>query len=186
MLLSEEGYDQLSLRKIARRVGIHLKTLQHYFPTKENLIQSTLEHTYTIYTEATEKLSSRTTNAAELFKKYIRYLIKDDKNRQTAGFFLQLWARAHVDEATNNTMMSMYDNHTDNLLRLMEPLNPQMDHKMRRQRAVMIAALIEGMMLFIGYGKKRHRGIGNIETELVKLCFRLATDIESTKPLESN
>jgi len=26
---------------------------------------------------------------------------------------------------------------------------------MRKQRAVMIAALIEGMMLFLGYGKKR-------------------------------
>ena len=36
LLLSEQGYDKLSLRKIAAITGIHLKTLQHYFPTKES------------------------------------------------------------------------------------------------------------------------------------------------------
>ena len=40
----------------------------------------------------------------------------------------------------------------------------------------MIGALIEGMMLYIGYGKKRPAGVGNIEAELMRWCKKLACD----------
>ena len=60
---------------------------------------------------------------------------------------------AHVDENTNNIMEQIYQAHTDNIENLIKAINPDMGNHMRKQRAVMIAALIEGMMLFLGYGK---------------------------------
>ena len=99
ILLSEEGYDQLSLRKISAKVGIHLKTLQHYFPSKEKLIHSTLEYTSSLYTQASLRLDE-SNDPSKRFEEYLRFLINDDKNKQSAGFFYQLWARAHVDTVT--------------------------------------------------------------------------------------
>ena len=87
ILLSEQGYDQFSLRKVAAAVGIHLKTLQNYFPSKESLIQSTLEYTSAIYIQASEDLPA-TADPVKRFEKYIRFLLDDDKDRQSAGFFL--------------------------------------------------------------------------------------------------
>ena len=176
VLLSEEGYEQFSLRKVARRTGIHLKTLQHYFPSKEILIQSTLQYTDSLYTLTTEQISAQSGDARDHFESYIRYLIDDDKNQQTAGFFYQLWARAHVDPETNRTMMRMYRSHTQNIEALMEPMNLAMNEQLRKQRALMIVAMIEGMMLFVGYGKERPMGVGAIEDELVSTCVKLVLD----------
>ena len=104
LLLSEQGYDKLSLRKIAAITGIHLKTLQHYFPTKEILIKATLEYVQSLYEKKIQEISSHSTDAEKNFKNYINYLVEDIKTIETAGFFYQLWAMAHVDKNTNNIM----------------------------------------------------------------------------------
>lgn len=49
-----------------------------------------------------------------------------------------------------------------------------MDKLLNKQRAVMIAAMFEGMMLFVGYGKPRPPGVGDIEEEVVAACLNLA------------
>ena len=175
VLLSEQGYDQLSLRKVAAAAGIHLKTLQNYFPSKEFLIQSTLEYTSSIYIEASQELST-TADPVKRFEKYIRFLLNDDKDRQSAGFFYQLWARAHVDAATNETMHEMYRKYTVTIENLVAELNPGLTQSKRRQRAVMIGALIEGMMLYVGYGKQRPEGVGNIEAEIMQWCKKIASE----------
>jgi len=179
VLLSEKGYDKFSLRKIAVATGIHLKTLQHYFPTKEILIKSTLEYVISLYDKKVQEISTHSSDPEKNFKNYIKYLIDDTKNIQTAGFFYQLWAMSHVDEKTNNIMNKMYLDHTNNIENLIETLNPDMGNHMRKQRAVMIAALIEGMMLFVGYGKKRPKNTAHIEKEIVALCTNLAVSNDS-------
>jgi AcrR family transcriptional regulator len=179
VLLSEKGYDKLSLRKIAAITGIHLKTLQHYFPTKEILIKSTLEYVISLYDKKVQEISTHSSDPEKNFKNYIKYLIEDTKNIQTAGFFYQLWAMSHVDEKTNNIMNKMYLDHTNNIENLIEALNPDMGNHMRKQRAVMISALIEGMMLFVGYGKKRSQNTAHIEKEIVALCTNLAVSNDS-------
>jgi len=179
ILLSEKGYDKLSLRKIAAITGIHLKTLQHYFPTKEILIKSTLEYVISLYDKKVQEISTHSSDPEKNFKNYIKYLIEDTKNIQTAGFFYQLWAMSYVDEKTNNIMNKMYLDHTNNIENLIETLNPDMGNHMRKHRAVMIAALIEGMMLFVGYGKKRPKNTAHIEKEIVALCTNLAVSNDS-------
>ena len=179
VLLSEKGYDKLSLRKIAAITGIHLKTLQHYFPTKEILIKSTLEYVISLYDKKVQEISTHSSDPEKNFKNYVKYLIEDTKNIQTAGFFYQLWAMSYVDEKTNNIMNKMYLDHTNNIENLIETLNPDMGNHMRKHRAVMIAALIEGMMLFVGYGKKRPKNTAHIEKEIVALCTNLAVSNDS-------
>lgn len=179
VMLSEQGYDKLSLRKIAAITGIHLKTLQHYFPTKEILIKSTLEYVLSLYDKKVQEITTHSSDPEKNFKNYIKYLIEDTKNIQTAGFFYQLWAMSHVDEKTNNIMDKMYLDHTNNIENLIEILNPDMGNHMRKHRAVMIAALIEGMMLFVGYGKKRPKNTAHIEKEIVALCTNLAVSNDS-------
>ena len=179
ILLSEKGYDKLSLRKIAVITGIHLKTLQHYFPTKEILIKSTLEYVISLYDKKVQEISTHSSDPEKNFKNYVKYLIEDTKNIQTAGFFYQLWAMSYVDEKTNNIMNKMYLDHTNNIENLIETLNPDMGNHMRKHRAVMIAALIEGMMLFVGYGKKRPKNTAHIEKEIVALCTNLAVSNDS-------
>lgn len=43
-LIAEKGFEGLRTREVADRVGINSATLHYYFPTKEALIQSVVEH----------------------------------------------------------------------------------------------------------------------------------------------
>lgn len=176
ILFSEEGYDQLSLRKVASKVGIHLKTLQHYFPTKESMVQPMLEYTNSIYRQTFESLRLSTDDAASHLEKVIDFLLRDEKDKQTAGFFYQFWARAHVDDHANQLMQRMYHYQCQNMANLMEPLNPDMDPTTRKERAAMLVAMIEGMMLLCGHGKVRPPNTKALEKEIIKLSLKLATE----------
>ena len=45
-LIGNEGADALTMRKVARLVGIRLSSLNHYFPTKSDLIEGCLDAYY--------------------------------------------------------------------------------------------------------------------------------------------
>lgn len=174
-LIADEGFESFSLRKVASNADIHLKTLQYYFPARETLITATLESTYALYRGAVEEICREEASDLARFESYIRYLLKDHGNKHTAGFFYHLWARAHTDPATNEMMDRMYENHNQTLEALIRPLVPGLKPDQHQRRATMIAALVEGMMLFIGYGKRRKEGTENIEDDVIAECTHLAT-----------
>jgi AcrR family transcriptional regulator len=43
-LLATKGFEGLRMRDVATHVGINSATIHHYFPTKQNLIESVAEH----------------------------------------------------------------------------------------------------------------------------------------------
>lgn len=43
--LTDDGYANFTLRNVAKRAHIHLKTLQYYFETKDRLLDATLDYT---------------------------------------------------------------------------------------------------------------------------------------------
>ena len=47
--LIEDGYPDFTLRRIAKKAHIHLKTLQHYFATKRELLLETVNYTLDTY-----------------------------------------------------------------------------------------------------------------------------------------
>ena len=42
-LLADKGNDKFTLRNVAQECGIHLKTLQYYFPSKRELLNEVLD-----------------------------------------------------------------------------------------------------------------------------------------------
>src|SRR5690606_1144595 len=105
----------------------------------------------------------------------IEYLINDLRRPQTTGFFLEFWSRAFRDPYVNELMLRAYRHHRDKLRLAMAPLNPSLPGRIAEQRAVIVAALIEGMQLFIGAGKPADPALEGIEQEIKKLIVRLAS-----------
>jgi AcrR family transcriptional regulator len=48
-ILATEGYAGLSMRCVAQRVGVSLSNVQHYYPSRDALIEALLEQTFTDY-----------------------------------------------------------------------------------------------------------------------------------------
>lgn len=175
-ILAGEGYAKFSLRSVAAASGIELGNLQYYFRTKQDLLRAVLEHATRRYEEEYEKLLSRKSHApGRRLQTVVEYLLEDLRDAESAGFFYQLWARAYHDPFVAKMMEGIYDRHRDNLAALMKPLDETMDEVTRRRRATILAALIEGLMLFIGYGKRRDRALAGLEREVLALAVRLAS-----------
>lgn len=69
--IADLGFMNASLAQIAKRAGISKSVIGYYFPTKDDLVRSVVDHFYmTGHTEMMKSLESATT-ATELLRRYI-------------------------------------------------------------------------------------------------------------------
>ena len=176
-VLASEGYAEFTLRRIAREVKIRLSTLQHYFPSKDDLFRAMVEATVADYDatyvrQATEWGATPRARLAGM----INYLLGDLRNPDTAGFFMEFWARALRDPVAADLMRRAYRHHRDRVRIAMAPLNPSLPGRTAEHRAIMVAALIEGMTLFIGGDRPGDAGLEGIEAEIERWVIRMARE----------
>jgi len=58
-LFAEKGYERVSLRQVAREVGLTPATLYHYFPSKEALLETLAEQIAQRFEEATAGIADQ-------------------------------------------------------------------------------------------------------------------------------
>ncbi len=178
-VLIEDGYTQFSLRNIAGRAGIHLSNLQYYFPGKDELIHGLMEFIADEYVQTYETLFRALPDGSEQrLNAAIEYLLTDIRNSKTRRFFIQLWALLESSDAHSGILLNeMYAMHINTLYSLISEVNPHLSPGILQQRATMVAALIEGMMLMIDDAdEKLQAGESAIENEMKKQILRIAMD----------
>ncbi len=152
-ILADKGYSNFSMRSVAAAAGLHLKTVQYYFPTKRQLLTAALSYTldeyyFERYSEVSrEKVA---TGPRERFLIVIEELIADIKTAFTTKFFIEIWALAVRDEDARIALDRLYERHCDHLAGLIQEMNPTLPGETARQRATIVTMMLEGMMLFVG------------------------------------
>lgn len=175
--LIEDGYPNFTLRRIAKRAHIHLKTLQHYFITKRNLLLETVNYTldsyynYTLethyYNEPFENSSNNNEKRCDKgLAKALKFLITDCQKPDTTKFFCELWALSIRDNDARDALDALYVRHRHELELLIIRANPQLSKSKAKLRATLMAAQIEGLVLFIGDGKPWHPEFDQLEIEV--------------------
>lgn len=176
-LLITEGYSNFSLRAIAAQVGVSLRTVQHHFKSKDNLMKAVLWDTVSGYDELPQKSLNGAQNGPRIaFIKNLQSMLADTHDEETAGFFYQLWSYAYYRREGADICNAVYAEHVHRISKMMQPLNPGSSAKKRKQRAVVVAALIDGMMVVNGYGRKPIADAAGIEKEVISTALRLATE----------
>lgn len=176
-VLIEEGYPAFTLRRVANRARMHMKTLQHYFSSKGVLLLETMTHTLEeLYFSTYETISNEIENRSpeDALSCLLEFLIADCKKYDTCRFFLELWALASRDEDACEALDSLYTRHRKRLEGFIERANPHIAEDVVKLRAAVIAEQIEGLILFIGYGKPRHPEFDDMEIEVHKKFMEYA------------
>jgi len=151
-VLLEADYTQFSLRNVAARAGMHLSNLQYYFPAREALIHALMADVVREYeARYQERFAQLPAMPHPRFAAMLDYLIEDIRLPTTRRFFVQLWALLEQSEThdSGSLLAELYGAHIDGLAAYVGELNPSLTPGRRRQRAAMIAAMIEGMMLML-------------------------------------
>ena len=95
--LAEKGHSEFSMRNIAKAAGVHLRTVQYYFPTRRDLLTDVLEYTMSAYYLGQYPIAR--SNFAGLspekkFETVVGFLFDDTKEPFVCQFFPEIWALA--------------------------------------------------------------------------------------------
>lgn len=152
-VLIEHGYHNLSLRRVADEAGLRLGNLQHYFPTKDALVQAMLDRVIEGYLARFSRIQSRGLDPEAEFLKIIETVFLDLNTRRTTVFFPELWSLANHDPGIAVHMEQMYERYREALGASIARLNPALSVAEVKRLGLFISASIEGHTVFVGHGK---------------------------------
>ncbi|GGO83971.1 hypothetical protein GCM10011348_29130 [Marinobacterium nitratireducens] len=172
-----EGYAELTLRRVAREVNIRLSTVQHYFNSRDALINALLEKRILFYTDQYAALTSTLDGSAEdQARAILCFLLDDSRSQDTCGFFTQLWAMGFQSEECRSQLFEMYRVHRQDLADIVAMLRPELDETECLQRATMISSMIEGSLVHLGHGLPIDNRLSDLRE---RICDHLIALIKS-------
>jgi AcrR family transcriptional regulator len=167
-VLTDDGYAKFTLRSVALRAGVHLKTLQYYFDSKGKLLSESLNYTlenyyFNSYIQLYRGLGDM--SSADALAVTVAYLLDDITDEKTGKLFFELWALGARDPEAEQALDNLYTRHRRHLELLIGRVNPRLSSDKISLRATLIAAQIEGLMLFMGAKKPRHPELEGLKDE---------------------
>ncbi|MDE2441350.1 MAG: TetR/AcrR family transcriptional regulator [Betaproteobacteria bacterium] len=173
-LFIDGGYAEMTMRQVAEQTGISLSNVQHYFPTRENLLQALLESVMESYDLEYRKNERPEIAPRGQLEAAIRYLLADTKKGESEKLFVEIWSLSTRDPIGREIFDRMYSHHRANLARLIAAAKPELAEREVQHRAALIAMQIEGLMLLISENKPRHPELEGVEEACVAASMGIA------------
>ena len=152
-VLIEHGYPNLSLRRVAEEAGLRLGNLQHYFPSKDALVQAMLDRVIESYLSRFERIRRSALDPEAEFREIIGTVFRDLNTRRTTVFFPELWSLANHDAHVAGYMERMYARYREVLETSIARINSDLDAPQVKRLALFISASVEGHTVFVGHRK---------------------------------
>jgi AcrR family transcriptional regulator len=162
-LLINQGYHNLSMRKIAAGAGLTLGNLQYYFPSKDALIKALLDNCIQRYLDWFEQIRADAgVDPEKQFESLVGEILRDLNTKNTTVFFPEVWSLANHDENATRSLDAMYERYRAVLIDVITLINPTLSPGQLKRLAVFISASMEGHTIFIGHGKPWKKETENI------------------------
>ena len=179
-ILILDGFPSVTLREIARRMGIRVSAISHYYSSREDLILDVLSGVLNSYEEFFEQLREPSNQSAEdRMRAFINAIIDDILTLKTTRLFPELWALASRDENVARMVDAIYIRSRMIVTRSIAILNPALDLRTRENLALFLTASLEGLTMFAGYGKP---WAGEIEQLKAIACDSLLAAVRNAQP----
>ncbi|MCF8474998.1 MAG: TetR/AcrR family transcriptional regulator [Emcibacter sp.] len=174
-IISEVGLRNISLRSIARQCGMHLKTLQHYFPTKNDLMKAIYNELMEKYLPPLEEILQLPEDPLPRFNMVLDQLFGFVEDLNNQRFFMEIFSIAQNDDEWMQMVDRKFSSFYNQIGDLLAELNPTLNRREGRRRSLAMGAMMEGMMLFLGDNKPIRPERENLEDEIRGLLLLMAT-----------
>ncbi len=148
-----QGYDQFSLRNIAKQANVSLAAIQHYFPSKEALLLTLIDQEILTYDHQWQNLLAKVQLDAKEKEMplilFIDELLKLHSVPKASGFILQFWALAHQNEKVKQKKNQFYLSFLQKIEQTLEQTSLSLTKSERMTRSLLIASIVEGSLIFI-------------------------------------
>ncbi|WP_370395908.1 TetR/AcrR family transcriptional regulator [Cognatishimia sp.] len=149
-LLAQQGEAGFSLREVAKVVGIKLASLQYHFPTREMLVTAVLNDVMDGYVDQVgAALETAGDDPEEQLRIAARALCEDTGGEGTQQRLeIHLWSMALNDVLVRDALDDSHREYIENICEMILAARPSLSAREARRRAVVIASMYEGSMLF--------------------------------------
>lgn len=170
-IFATEGYAGLSMRRVAAEVGMSLSNVQHYYNSKDVLIEALLLYTMNLFQEKIDNIAASMGEAPRVdrFLSTVDMFLDELGDPVTHAVFFEIWALATRNAFASALMDKMLAREKKTIFRLIQGLAPGITDEQCMERAVLIIAQIEGLMLF-RFGRNARRA----ETAAIRAAVRQA------------
>ncbi len=148
LVLSRNGYADFTLRKVAAEAGVPLGTLQHYFPTRELLLTTVITQTIRTFNDRYEQISLGPDTAEQKLLAIVDLALREIEEPDTRAFFLEVTTVAVHEKFAAEALTESHRNYLGLLTRLVGEINSSLTRAESELRALLIAAQVEGFMMF--------------------------------------
>ena len=154
------GYAAVTVRAVAAACGISLAAVQYFYPDKASLYTAMIDGMTSEMDGIYQDISDQCSADASPLTEFLRYLLFEDiTDPRTAGFFYELWSLAHREPIAAQALAVLYERQLTRLTQLICENQPTTDADEATQRATLIMAATDGLMMTIGYGKTPPRAL---------------------------
>ena len=164
-LIVDEGYSSLTMRALAREVGMKLASLQYHFRTTDELMQGVVNHIGDTYDQSFEAL--RRDGEVITARQVVGFILEDEPGKAICGDRLwpQLWAMQDVEPLVSDLVENIYE-------RFLEVLEGSLRHagsSMPRVEALCLMSMLEGTTIFVGEGRRWQKHAIDVSEAIFKL-----------------
>jgi AcrR family transcriptional regulator len=176
-VLAADGYAGLSMRRVAAAVGMSLSNVQHYYQSKELLLEALLLYTMDVFQAKMDTILAEMPSAprSEQFLSTVDMFLEEITDPVTHAIFFEIWALASRNAFASSLMDRMLGRERKAIYNLIRGLNPAISDSEYMQRAILMVAQMEGLMLFRLDKHKRREQFQAVRASVRKALLMLAT-----------
>jgi AcrR family transcriptional regulator len=176
-LFVRDGYAAFSVRSVAAAVGASLSNVQHYYPSKDALIEAMLLFAYGEYQRRIDSLVADMPAASReaQFVAAMDLFLADMKRPDVVGGITQTWVMAQQHPAAAATVARIQARERSTVFKLIRGLNPAVSDDDYQARAALIVAQIEGLALQFAVSGRRRFSAAQLDALARRSFLMLAT-----------
>ncbi len=145
-LLVTEGYEGISIRRVASAAGVSIGAVQHHFPTKDALLAAAMDRVSRQFEERLDRRIAPGAGPAEVLRAVAHELVSTGEERRPASvIWLVRLARAAVHEPTAAVHRREWQQVEDLLAHLIAAARPDLAEQAARDEATVLLALLDGL-----------------------------------------
>jgi AcrR family transcriptional regulator len=173
-VLASEGYANFTLARIAKEVGILTSGLQHYFPTHEDLLSSTINALFSEYYDRWSEMSQSSDKpAVDRLCAIIEDVFEEACDPRVCRFSFEMFALAEHSAITRELLNKTYTEYRQIYVNLVREIDPVASGRECLARATLIAAQLEGLPVYTYSAGRQTPGLDRV----LRLFKAISVDI---------
>lgn len=174
--LARDGYAALSMRSVAQQAGISLSTVQHYYPSRDDLVEALLTRFLDRYQRVIEQRMAQAGESPRmaLFASIIDLCLEELRDQIASGLFFEVAALAQRHPYAAQMFDAVLTRARRTVRNLIRDIVPELPPAQCELRSALIVGQMVGVMTFVSSQGPAHAELDGLRQASVDAIMHIA------------